>query len=199
MASLSELKTSITFGGGLARTNKFLVTLPSLGGGGLIGALGSRNMNILCRTAQLPSKQILTHEKRIGMKFEKVAYGYGVEDVTLTFMETASLPVRRYFDTWRDLILNEDAQTSKYKTEYQKRVIISQLAMPLPLGALTGPLPLDVQVATYTVELINAFPTSITAIEYTNDADGYAETTVALSYTNFKRVPAGQLSLSVNF
>lgn len=199
MASLSELKTSITFGGGLARTNKFLVTLPSLGGGGLIGALGSRNMNILCRTAQLPSKQILTHEKRIGMKFEKVAYGYGVEDVTLTFMETASLPVRRYFDTWRDLILNEDAQTSKYKTEYQKRVIISQLAMPLPLGALTGRLPLDVQVATYTVELINAFPTSITAIEYTNDADGYAETTVALSYTNFKRVPAGQLSLSVNF
>ena len=199
MASLSELKTSITFGGGLARTNKFLVTLPSLGGGGLIGALGSRNMNILCRTAQLPSKQILTHEKRVGMKFEKVAYGYGVEDVTLTFMETASLPVRRYFDTWRDLILNEDAQTSKYKTEYQKRVIISQLAMPLPLGALTGSLPLDVQVATYTVELINAFPTSITAIEYTNDADGYAETTVALSYTNFKRVPAGQLSLSVNF
>jgi len=199
MASLSELKTSITFGGGLARTNKFLVTLPSLGGGGLIGALGSRNMNILCRTAQLPSKQILTHEKRIGMKFEKVAYGYGVEDVTLTFMETASLPVRRYFDTWRDLILNEDAQTSKYKTEYQKRVIISQLAMPLPLGALTGRLPLDVQVATYTVELINAFPTSITAIEYTNEADGYAETTVALSYTNFKRVPAGQLSLSVNF
>jgi hypothetical protein len=199
MASLSELKTSITFGGGLARTNKFLVTLPSLGGGGLIGALGSRNMNILCRTAQLPSKQILTHEKRIGMKFEKVAYGYGVEDVTLTFMETASLPVRRYFDTWRDLILNEDAQISKYKTEYQKRVIISQLAMPLPLGALTGRLPLDVQVATYTVELINAFPTSITAIEYTNDADGYAETTVALSYTNFKRVPAGQLSLSVNF
>jgi hypothetical protein len=199
MASLSELKTSITFGGGLARTNKFLVTLPSLGGGGLIGALGSRNMNILCRTAQLPSKQILTHEKRVGMKFEKVAYGYGIEDVTLTFMETASLPVRRYFDTWRDLILNEDAQTSKYKTEYQKRVIISQLAMPLPLGALTGSLPLDVQVATYTVELINAFPTSITAIEYTNDADGYAETTVALSYTNFKRVPAGQLSLSVNF
>ena len=199
MASLSELKTSITFGGGLARTNKFLVTLPSLGGGGLIGALGSRNMNILCRTAQLPSKQILTNEKRVGMKFEKVAYGYGIEDVTLTFMETASLPVRRYFDTWRDLILNEDAQTSKYKTEYQKRVIISQLAMPLPLGALTGSLPLDVQVATYTVELINAFPTSITAIEYTNDADGYAETTVALSYTNFKRVPAGQLSLSVNF
>ena len=199
MASLSELKTSITFGGGLARTNKFLVTLPSLGAGGIIGALGSRNMNILCRTAQIPGKQILTHEKRTGMKFEKVAYGYAVEDVTLTFMETAAMPIRNYFDTWRDLTLSEDEQTAKYKTEYQRRVIISQLAMPLPLGAFTGSLPIDVQVSTYQIELINAFPTSITAIEYTNDVDGFVETTVALSYTNYKNVPAGQLSLSVNF
>ena len=199
MASLSELKSSITFGGGLARTNKFLVTLPSLGAGGLIGALGSRNMNILCRTAQIPGKQVTTHEKRIGMKFEKVAYGYAVEDVTLTFMETSLMPIRNYFDTWRGLTLDETAQTAKYKTEYQKRVIISQLAMPLPLGAFTPNLPIDVQVSTYQIELTNAFPTSVTAIEYNNEADGFVETTVALSYTNYKVVPGGELSLSVNF
>lgn len=201
MASISELKSSITFGGGLARTNKFLVTLPSLGAGGIIGALGARNMNILCRTAQIPGKQILTHEKRTGMKFEKVAYGYAVEDVALTFMETSTMPIRRYFDTWRELILDEDGQRAKYKSEYQRRVIISQLAMPLPIAALpiTNRLPVDVQVSTYQIELINAFPTSITAIEYNNEADSYVETTVALSYTNYKRVPAGELSLSVNF
>lgn len=198
MASISELKTSITFGGGLARTNKFLVTLPSLGSGGIIGFLGSRNMNILCRSAQIPGKQITTHEKRTGMKFEKVAYGYAVDDVTLTFMETSTLPVRRYFEEWQELIINEDSQTANYKSEYQKRVVINQLAMPLPLGAFTGSLPIDVQTVTYAVELINAFPTSITAIEYNNEGDGYVETTVALSYTRFKRVPAGQLSLSVN-
>ena len=201
MASLSEIKSSITFGGGLARTNKFLVTLPSLGAGGLIGFLGARNMNILCRTAQIPGKQILTHDKRIGMKFEKVAYGYAVEDVTLTFLETATLPIRNYFDTWRALTINEDEQTANYKRDYQRRIVIHQLAMPVPLGAfpITNQLPVDVQVSTYSVELQNAFPTTITANEYNNEQDGFIETTVSMSYTNWKRIPAGQISLSVNF
>ena len=201
MASLSEIKSSITFGGGLARTNKFLVTLPSLGAGGLIGFLGARNMNILCRSAQIPGKQILTHDKRIGMKFEKVAYGYAVEEVTLSFMETSTLPVRRYFDTWRDIVLNDDEQTANYKRDYQRRVIIHQLAMPVPLGAfpITNQIPVDVLVSTYSVELQNAFPTTITANEYNNEQDGFIETTVSMSYTNWKRVPAGQLSLSINF
>lgn len=198
MASISEIKSSITFGGGLARTNKFLVSLPSLGSGGIVGFLGSRNMNILCRTAQIPGKQVTTHEKRIGMKLEKVAYGYAVEDVTLTFMETALMPIRRYFDEWRELILNEDAQTAAYKTEYQKRVVISQLAMPLPFGALTN-IPIDVNASTYSVELVNAFPTTITSVDYNNEADGFVETTVSMSYTNWKRVSAGQLSFSINF
>jgi len=198
MASISEIKSSITFGGGLARTNKFLVSLPSLGSGGIVGFLGSRNMNILCRSAQIPGKQVTTHEKRIGMKLEKVAYGYAVEDVTLTFMETALMPIRRYFDEWRELILNEDAQTAAYKTEYQKRVVISQLAMPLPFGALTN-IPIDVNASTYSVELVNAFPTTITSVDYNNEADGFVETTVSMSYTNWKRVSAGQLSFSINF
>ena len=198
MASISEIKSSITFGGGLARTNKFLVSLPSLGSGGIVGFLGSRNMNILCRSAQIPGKQITTLEKRSGMKFEKVAYGYAVEDVTLTFMETALMPIRRYFDEWRELILNEDAQTAAYKTEYQKRVVISQLAMPLPFGALTN-IPIDVNASTYSVELVNAFPTTITSVDYNNEADGFVETTVSMSYTNWKRVSAGQLSFSINF
>jgi len=198
MASISEIKSSITFGGGLARTNKFLVSLPSLGSGGIVGFLGSRNMNILCRSAQIPGKQVTTHEKRIGMKLEKVAYGYAVEDVTLTFMETALMPIRRYFDEWREIILNEDAQTAAYKTEYQKRVVISQLAMPLPFGALTN-IPIDVNASTYSVELVNAFPTTITSVDYNNEADGFVETTVSMSYTNWKRVSAGQLSFSINF
>ena len=64
---------------------------------------------------------------------------------------------------------------------------------------ITNKLPIDVMASTYSVALNNAFPTSITAIEYNNEPDGFVETTVALSYTNFERVPAGQLSLSINF
>ena len=216
MSSISELKSSITFGGGLARNNQFLVTLPSLGAGipalsslgslagavgSVLGFLGTRNMNILCRTAQIPGKQVLTHDRRIGMESQKVAYGYAVEDVTLTFMETSTLPIRRYFDTWRSLTLNEDEQTAAYKKDYQKRVIIHQLAQPVPIAgfSISNLIPATILVSTYSVELVNAFPTTMVAAEYNNDQDGFIETTVQLSYTNWKRVAAGQLSFSLNF
>lgn len=214
MASISEIKTSITFGGGLARNNQFLVTLPSLGFGipplggtlgGLAGAaidfLGQRNMNILCRTAQIPGKQVLTHDRRIGMESQKVAYGYAVEDVALTFLETSTLPIRRYFDTWRSLTINEDSQTAAYKKDYEKRVLIHQLAQPVPIAgfSISNLIPANVMISTYSVELVNAFPTTMVGAEYNNEQDGFIETTVQLSYTNWKRVPAGQLSFSLNF
>jgi len=214
MASISEIKSSITFGGGLARNNQFLVTLPSLGFGipplggtlgGLAGAaldfLGQRNMNILCRTAQIPGKQVLTHDRRIGMESQKVAYGYAVEDVTLTFLETSTLPIRRYFDTWRSLTINEDSQTAAYKKDYEKRVLIHQLAQPVPIAgfSISNLIPATIMISTYSVELVNAFPTTMVGAEYNNEQDGFIETTVQLSYTNWKRVPAGQLSFSLNF
>lgn len=216
MASISELKSSITFGGGLARSNQFLVTLPSLGAGipalsslGALGGalssaldfLGQRNMNILCRTAQIPGKQVLTHERRIGMETQRVAYGYGVEDVTLSFMETSRLPIRRYFDTWRSLTIDESNQTAGYKSDYQKRIVIHQLAQPVPIAGLSiaNLIPATLMISTYSVELVNAFPTTMVGAEYNNGQDGFIETTVQLSYTNWKRIPAGQLSFSLNF
>ena len=216
MASISELKSSITFGGGLARSNQFLVTLPSLGAGipplsslGALGGalssaldfLGQRNMNILCRTAQMPGKQVLTHERRIGMETQKVAYGYAVDDVTLTFMETSLLPIRKYFDTWRSLTIDEGNQTAGYKRDYQKRIVIHQLAQPVPIAGLSiaNLIPATLMISTYSVELVNAFPTTMVGAEYNNGQDGFIETTVQLSYTNWKRIPAGQLSFSLNF
>lgn len=198
MSTISELKASITIGGGLARTNNFMVQLPTLGNGGILGALGQRNMNILCRSASLPGKQVLTHERRVGMQLEKVAYGYAVDDVTLTFMETATYPIRNYFDQWREMILDEDGQTAAYKEDYQKRITIHQLGSPIPFPGQRMPV-VNTAISVYSIELVNAFPTTINSIEFNNEQDGFVETSVQLSYTNWKRVPAGQLSVSFNF
>lgn len=199
MSTISELKTSITFGGGLARTNRFKVTLPSLGGGGIAGFLGQRNMDILCRSATLPGKQITTVDRRIGMEFEKVAYGYAVDDVSITFMETGTYPIRKYFDTWRSLIIDENTETAKYKKDYAKNVQIHQLAMPLPIGAIASRVGgIDVAQSVYVVNLIDAFPTTINSVEFNNEQDAYVETTVQLSYTNWKTADGG-LSFGFNF
>jgi len=209
-ASLDKLKSTIVQRGGLARPNNFLVELPSIAG------ISSRDMNILCRNATLPSKQILTHDRRIGMEFEKVAYGYAVDDVSLSFLMTNDYSAREYFDAWRSVILGEDSHTVAYKNQYEKRVIIHQLANSIPsifgsASIAVGPISagfsagiglpfggnLNITTPVYSVELINAFPTTIGQIDFNNDQDGLIEMTVQMSYTNWKKVPSGQTQISI--
>ena len=95
--SIEDIKALANTKLGFARTNKFLVTLPTVGvGGGLlagiVGAFGGmgggaspRELNILCSNVTMPAKQILTNERRIGMELQKVAYGYAVDDISMTF------------------------------------------------------------------------------------------------------------------
>ena len=118
MTSINELKGMASAKLGFARTNNYLIELPSLsassgkknfGLGGIAGSIAnsvveqatsfipsipgltpdrlpnSRELNTLCRGASLPGKQILTADRRIGMNNEKVAYGYAVTDLNLSF------------------------------------------------------------------------------------------------------------------
>ena len=196
MASIEQLKSEISRGGGLARPNQFLVQLPSA---------DSRALNILCTRASLPGKQIQIHERRINMKFEKVAYGFAVDDVSLSFLLTNDYSAKVYFDNWRKKILNEETLTVNYKTEYQESVRIHQLKRPIApsINRGGGSNRLDVNIredTVYSVELIDAFPTTLQSIEFTNDLDEIAEFTVKMSYTNFRVMekPQGIASVTLN-
>mgnify|MGYP007000440401 CR=1 len=46
---------------------------------------GGGDLNLLCSNATLPGKQILTYDRVIGMERQRTAYGYAVDDTTLTF------------------------------------------------------------------------------------------------------------------
>ena len=196
MASIEQLKSEISRGGGLARPNQFLVQLPSA---------DSRALNILCTRASLPGKQILTHDRRINMQFEKVAYTFGVDDVSLSFLLTNDYSAKVYFDNWRKKIINEETLTVNYKTEYQESVRIHQLKRPIApsINRGGGSNSLDINIredTVYSVELIDAFPTTLQAIEFTNELDAIAEFTVQLSYTNFRVIesPQGLASVTIN-
>ena len=196
MASIEQLKSEISRGGGLARPNQFLVQLPSA---------ESRALNILCTRASLPGKQILTHDRRINMQFEKVAYTFGVDDVSLSFLLTNDYSAKVYFDNWRKKIINEETLTVNYKTEYQESVRIHQLKRPIApsINRGGGSNSLDINIredTVYSVELIDAFPTTLQAIEFTNELDAIAEFTVQLSYTNFRVIesPQGLASVTIN-
>ena len=96
MSNVDQLKSLASAKLGFARTNQFLVELPTtFNNTGFFGALttfltsgnmGGGNLNLLCSTATLPGKQVLTADRRIGMEMQKVAYGYAVADVSLSFV-----------------------------------------------------------------------------------------------------------------
>ncbi len=206
--SIEDIKALANTKLGFARTNKFLVTLPSVGvGGGLlagiVGAFGGmgggaspRELNILCSNVTMPAKQILTNERRIGMELQKVAYGYAVDDISMTFFLMNDYGVKDYFDSWRSTILDEEGQASNYKNEYAKTISIHQLRQPLKgFSRQVGPIRFNAGLgggSVYSVNLIEAFPIASSAIELNNDLDGLVQLNVTFAYTNWKRARGGQ-------
>ena len=206
--SIEDIKALMNTKLGFARANKFLVTLPTVGvGGGLLnGIIGAfsgmgggsspRELNILCSNATMPAKQVLTNDRRIGMEFQKVAYGYAVDDVSMTFYLMNDYGIKDYFDSWRSTILDEFGQASNYKNEYAKTVTIHQLRQPLKgFSKQVGPIRFNAGLgggSVYSVDLLDAFPIASSAIELNNELDGLVQLTVTFAYTNWRRASGGQ-------
>lgn len=226
MASIDELKSVATSKLGFARANQFLVEMPTIGQGGFLsGALAgifppvpnipgildtgtpsTREMNLLCSNTTLPGKQIMTTERRFGMKYEKVGYTYAVDDISMTFYLMNDYGVKRYFDSWISSIVDEELGEVAYKINYAKSIKIHQLRKPLVgFSKNIGPLRGNLQIgggSVYTVELIDAFPINVQGINLSNELDGLVQLTVTFSYTRWKAVDAGLqdfISGSINF
>ena len=209
--SINTLKSMVANAGGLAKPNKFHVELPSIPG----SPITTRDLSILCRTASLPSKQVATHERRIGMETEKIAYGYVVDDVNISFLVLNDYRVKKYFDAWRALTINETAQTANYKDDYKRSVKIHQLAVAVPslsasLGVQAGPISksvsrsfapfpqIQIQKPVYSVELLEAFPITTTATEFVQEPDGFLEMSVQFAYTNWREVESSQQTINID-
>ena len=206
-SSVDELKALANTKLGFARPNRFLVTFPtSFGGsGGILGSVlgllniggggaSGRELNILCSNTTLPAKVTLTNERRIGMEFQKVAYGYAVDDISMTFYLMNDYGVKEYFDAWRNTAIPEEggnAFTSNYKSTYAKSITVHQLRQPLKgFSRQVGPIRFGLGiggVSVYSVELLEAFPVATSAIELNNELDGLVQLTVTFAYTNWRR------------
>lgn len=208
-ASIEQLKGLISSKGGVARSNLFMVTLPSLPGA------TSSELNLLCKDVNLPGRQILTQERQIGMKQYKVAYGYAQDDVNLTFHVLNDFGVKKYFETWQNLCINMDTKEVGYKRDYGKTIKIALVKKGFGLPILNAKIPLpkmppeiqnrlpkigpfdlaqgefDLDFTTpdqklYEVTLENAFPTTMNAINLNNENGIVLELNVQLSYDEWK-------------
>ena len=228
MSTIDELKGMASSKLGFARNNNFLIELPRLGNSsartGILGGLqdnleafipavpgltadrspNSRELNTLCKGVSLPGKQILTTDRRIGMVNEKVAYGYAVTELNVSFYMLNDYSVKNYFDEWLSQIVDDGydengkqtIQSVKYKDDYAYSVKVHQLRKPqVGFSANLGPISGNIGFgggSVYTVELYKAFPTTVNEITFSNDLDGLVEMSVSLSFTNWKRTSPSQ-------
>jgi len=124
MASIDQFKSIVSAKEGIARSNLFTVELPALPG------ITTRDINLICKDVQLPGRQIMSNERRVGLKYEKMAYGYAVTDVSMTFHVLNDYGIKEYFEFWQGLAVDDKGQTVGYQRGadgYGKQVKIHQL------------------------------------------------------------------------
>ena len=120
--TIDDLKALVSKKGGVARANVFAVALPPIAG------LRSRELNLLCSSANLPGRQIMTQERDIGLISQKVANNQAYDDVSLTFRCLNDYGIREYFEAWQDRCINQNSLEVGYLNEYAFNMKIHQLA-----------------------------------------------------------------------
>jgi hypothetical protein len=187
---INQLKSVVSKGRGFASANQFMVTLPSLGG------YDTRDLNVLCTNVNMPGRQIMTQERLIGIKGRKMPNGFASDDVSMTFHVMNDYTIKKYFEEWQNKVISQDSFEVAYTNEYAEDVTITQLkkgtAFDFPIDKIFG-IDIDIDIRSkesimYQVKLLDAFPTTMNAIEFNNEQDGLVKLNVQLSYKNWTRV-----------
>lgn len=127
--SIESLKARVSDAGGFAQSNLFMVELPQITRGPT-----SEELNLVCTSVTLPSRQINTQTRPFGVTPTQYGYGYQTGNVTMSFRVMNDQKIRSYFQTWQNLIIRNDdpdrafnEYSVGYYKNYVKTVKINQL------------------------------------------------------------------------
>jgi hypothetical protein len=198
MATIEDLKATISKKGGLARGNRFNVifTPPkqsllnlnpeTIISSAISGNFSARNLindprdiNVLCSSVAIPGRQISTLDYQAEKQTIKIPYGELHDDITCTFLLTNDYYMKTVFDSWMGSIVDMDQYAVAYKRDITTDVIIQQLD--------------EQNTPVYGVKLEGAFPTTIADIELSNDNENTVQS-LSVSFSYDKYVPEGALS-----
>ena len=172
--TVEELKAIATDGRGFARTNLYYVHLPSLQ-----PETSSYEYGVLCTNVTLPSRQLTSVQRELGVVKQDVVYGFVNPNVNMTFRVLNNQAVREYFEIWQELALSkyddvEGRYGSAYPDTYCKKIEIYQLEKGVSYPVFNkdvslGPINLsfDLDIGTqleknYKWTLDRAYPISVT-------------------------------------
>ena len=198
--TIDDFKSTIGKHNGLARQNKFLIfmrppsqsilnidleniAITALSGDFKASSLFNdpRDIAMLCNRCSLPGRQIQTLDNPLNGFAQSIKHptGYFNEDVEFEFHLTNDYYMRKMFDKWIGLPINQNTYLKNYDSVYKTDITIQQLNQE--------------NVPIYGIELQNAFPVTMNSIELNNESsDTTQKLSITFTYDDFK--PSGGIS-----
>lgn len=110
---ISEIKR-----GGLARQNRFTVSLGS-------GNSNGRIVQLFCEQAVLPSLSFASTGVKSYGESREVVYDRNFEAITLTFLVDKNMEVKTYFDEWMNKVVDPNTRNPGYYVDYVRDMAIT--------------------------------------------------------------------------
>lgn len=153
-------------GAGLARPNKYSVTLfPPAGLG-----MAPRDLAMMAESVSMPGQNIRagTDVLRHGPQRE-VAQGFTYGPISINFICTEGMPEKKFFEDWQEFTVNKTTWEPKFYKDYVGRIHVKAL------NVMDQP--------TYTVKIFEAYPKTVSAQEFSYGATGsYQTISVEITY-----------------
>lgn len=209
---IEDLKSQLSQSGGMAMANQFMIQLPQL----KTFQVDANELNLMCTTAALPGRQIMSQDYQIGTTMRKIASGFATTDLTLTFLVANNHVVRQYFEAWQAEAHNPVTKEVGYFDDYTYPVTISTVERGIRFGVYKKQLkfldkvpsfiknrlpdlgPVDLSQGeidfggqidkkkTFTCRLQECYPTTLNDQALGNAQEGLMELTVQLSFTDWE-------------
>jgi len=164
MSMLEDLKAAIKKHGSIARTNRFKVDFSGMRAYASDAEL--RDLEYFLEDVNIPGKDIETIDYSLYRNPIAYATGYKNGDFNMKFRSPTNMFVKRIFDRWIEQIIPREDYKLKYRNEITTNFTITQTSERTPehdkfLG-----------IDYYSVVILDAYPTSIGSIEYSNTQEG---------------------------
>lgn len=138
-----------------------------------------RHLALRTETTELPGQSVATIEHRIYGPSRKVGYGTIYNDISFSMLCSHNLREKVFFDRWVEHIagtgnVTENPFDVKYFNEYKSNVIINQYANDSSKRVI------------YSVELIDAFPTIVSALPVNHEGTEAHKLNVTMTFHRWK-------------
>jgi hypothetical protein len=186
--SMNDVKSINSRYGGLGKSARFAVRIapPRTLLAQYSGFI--QDFTYLCEAAEMPGRGFQSLDVRYYGPNQKLPFQSQYEDTTLTFLCRSESFERQFFDDWMETINPTNTFDFNYRSEYETKVDIIQLA---EYGTATGVGPATTTATfpkqTYMITLFNAYPTLVNPQPMTWADDQYQRLAVTFTYHKWRR------------